>query len=128
MPYIKSLAVAALLSISTVLGATNDAYSYLSNGADWVLKKDGGWVCDKNNQSPIDLKNEDAYTQFKKWNGNDFKKMYSNIKGATIGNFGNTIKLVFKPYDKDADENAVNEFKSTYASEQLGSTESFYAA
>ena len=128
MTYIKSLAVAALLSISTVLGATDDPYSYLSNGADWVLKKDGGWVCHKNNQSPIDLKNEDAFDQFKKWNGNEFKKMYSNIKGATIGNFGNTIKLVFKPYDKDGDDNAINEFQSKYAEEQLGSTESFYAA
>lgn len=109
MTYIKSLVIAALLSIDTVFGATDAKYSYLANGADWVLKTDD-WVCHKNNQSPIDLKNENAFEQFNKWNGNEFKKMYSNIKGAKIKNFGNTIKLVFKPYDKDGDDNAINEF------------------
>ena len=73
MTYFKSLAVAALLSLGTVKSATDAvAWSYLSNGADWVLISD--FVCDKNNQSPIDLRTEDHFEPFKKWNGNDFKK------------------------------------------------------
>jgi hypothetical protein len=41
------------------------------------------------------LRTEDHFEPFKRWNGNDFKKEYTNIMGADVGNFGNTIKLTF---------------------------------
>lgn len=129
MKSLRNVAVAALLSFGSVQAATDDVkWSYLSNGADWVLLK-GTTECDKTNQSPIDLRTQDHYNPFKMANGNEFKKEYTNFVAKEIGNFGNTIKVVF-PKGKDGDDDDVPEnwFESDFAQKALGSDEKFTAA
>lgn len=129
MKSLRNVAVAALLSFGSVQAATDDVkWSYLSNGADWVLLK-GTTECDKTNQSPIDLRTQDHYNPFKMANGNEFKKEYTNFVAKEIGNFGNTIKVVF-PKGKDGDDGDVPEnwFESDFAQKALGSDEKFTAA
>jgi len=71
----------------------------------------------------------DHYNPYKMANGNEFSKEYTNFKAATIGNFGNTIKIEFpKGAGENDDSVPENYFESEFAQEAYGSDEKFTAA
>ena len=119
MKSFKSLAVAALLSLTSVKAATDAVkWSYVANGADWPLIKAKDFECHKGNQSPIDLRTDMHSQPFQVDNGKEFAGTYKNFEGAKVTNLGKTIQVDFPKADQDT-----NYFISGYSKDILGGHE-----